>query len=158
MAKASIWYLVAAVAGDIRSYRVSRVRRADICAEPCERPGDFDLARYWERSQVEFRSNLPRYPVRLRVAPQYVDNLGRSARFARVESVEASTAPASAGTQPATAQDWATVRMVFQFEHEACEFILGCGSAVEVLEPVELRGKIVERARSVIAFYEERAS
>ena len=158
VAKASIWYLVAAVAGDIRSYRVSRVRRADICAEPCERPADFDLARYWERSQVEFRSNLPRYPVRLRVAPQYVDNLGRSARFARVEAVEASTAPSAAGTQPATAQDWVTVQMVFQFEYEACEFILGCGSEVEVLEPVELRGKIVERARSVIAFYEERAS
>src|SRR5205823_8352417 len=42
VAKASIWYLVAGVEGDIRSYRVSRVRSAQLCAEPCERPADFE--------------------------------------------------------------------------------------------------------------------
>ena len=145
VAKGSVWYLVAAVEGEVRSYRVSRVRRAEACAEPCQRPPDFDLAKYWEQSQSDFKSQLPRFPVLLRVAPAYVDALGRSARYARVERVE----PAAHRTEDA----WVRVRMVFQFEHEACEFVLGCGPNVEVLEPPGLSEAVVERARQVIDFY-----
>ena len=56
------------------------------------------------------------------------------------------------------AAGWAKVSMRFQFEHEACEFVLSFGTNVEILEPLELREKVVRMARDVIDFYEAGAS
>ena len=41
VAKGSIWYLVAAVEGEVRSYRVSRMREARVSDQPCMRPPGF---------------------------------------------------------------------------------------------------------------------
>ncbi len=165
VAKGSVWYFVAAVDGDVRSYRVSRVRSAQVCAEPCVRPANFDLARVWERSQADFKTNLPRYPVLLLAAPHYVDSLSRSARYARVERVESTEGGGNteidlgtgsgdaAPSRPGAVEGWVRVRTIFQFEHEAVEFVLGCGNNVRVLEPAGLAAQIVERARQVIDFY-----
>src|SRR5579884_1889373 len=60
VAKGSVWYLVAAVEGEPRTYRVSRVQDARITDEPFVRPADFDLAAYWEQSASDFKANLPR--------------------------------------------------------------------------------------------------
>ncbi|HEX8186484.1 MAG TPA: YafY family protein, partial [Blastocatellia bacterium] len=43
VAKGSAWYLVAAVEGETRSYRISRVKDVEIMDEPCARPEGFDL-------------------------------------------------------------------------------------------------------------------
>jgi predicted DNA-binding transcriptional regulator YafY len=43
--------------------------------------------------------------------------------------------------------------MRFQFEHEACEYALGFGNRIEVLEPPTLWEKVVQAARGVIEFY-----
>ena len=46
--------------------------------------------------------------------------------------------------------------MRFQFEEDACEYALSFGTQVEILEPIELREKIVKMAKSVIDFYANR--
>ena len=84
VAKGSAWYLVAAVDGMPRSYRVSRVAEAILLDEPCARPQDFDLASFWESSTASFKANLPRYEARLRVAPEVLPRLGFAGRFARI--------------------------------------------------------------------------
>jgi predicted DNA-binding transcriptional regulator YafY len=61
VAKGSVWYLVANVEGETRTYRVSRISQAVILDEASLRPAKFDLEGYWERSAAEFRENLPRY-------------------------------------------------------------------------------------------------
>jgi hypothetical protein len=62
VAKGSVWYLVAGIAGSQpRTYRVSRIRDPLILEHPASRPAHFDLAAYWERSAAEFRDKLPRY-------------------------------------------------------------------------------------------------
>src|SRR5262245_42493554 len=58
VAKGSVWYLVAAVDGEVRSYRVSRILDAQVTAEPCIRPEGFDLAAYWEQSAASFKEHL----------------------------------------------------------------------------------------------------
>src|SRR5262249_4628511 len=68
VAKGSVWYVVAAVEGELRTFRVSRVRGATLLDEPCRRPPNFDLAAYWERSTAEFAASFPRYPAIVRVA------------------------------------------------------------------------------------------
>ena len=61
MAKGSTWYLVAAVENEPRTFRVSRISRAEVSEQACRRPREFDLPAYWERSASEFREKLPRY-------------------------------------------------------------------------------------------------
>src|SRR5437764_9483135 len=63
VAKGSGWYLVAAIEGDIRSYRVSRIRDVAMLDESFVRPAEFDLAGFWEKSAETFSQPLPRAPV-----------------------------------------------------------------------------------------------
>src|SRR5258708_7478916 len=50
VAQGRIWYLIASVDGDIRTYRVSRIQHARLLDEACVRPPAFDLASYWQKS------------------------------------------------------------------------------------------------------------
>ena len=88
VARGSVWYLVAAVEGEVRTYRVSRVEELELTEEPCVRPEGFDLAAHWEASKRTFKDNLPRYPARVRAAPGLVERMRTSGRYARVLSVE----------------------------------------------------------------------
>lgn len=142
VAKGSVWYFVAGVDDTVRTYRVSRVARVALTEQPCARPTDFDLAAYWQQSNREFKASLPQYHATLRVQADTVLRLYYGGRFARVEQVGE---PDGEGR--------VLVRMRFQFAEEACEFALGFGAQVEVIEPIELRAKIVEMARQVMEFY-----
>lgn len=144
VAKRSVWYLVAAVDGEVRSYRVSRVKDAKVTQQPSVRPPDFDLAAHWEQSTAVFKDNLPRYQATLRVKSEILPRLGFAGRFARIERVD-----------PSGDTGWATVSMRFQFEEEAAEYVLSFGARIEVVEPHSLREKVIEMAESVIAFYSE---
>ena len=145
VAKGIVWYLVAAAGGGVRSYRVSRVRGAVMLDEPSERPEGFDLAAHWEESSRRFRENFPRFYATLRAHPSVVNRMHFARPFARVEEVG-----------PADGEGWQRVRMRFQFPEEACEFALGFGARVEILEPAELRTRVVEMAEGVVAFYERK--
>ncbi len=144
VAKGSVWYLVATVDGEPRSYRVSRVLEAEILDEPCMRPRDFDLASHWQQSNKDFKSKFPRFDARFRVRREEVSRLYAAARFARVESVG----------EP-DALGWVEASMRFQFEWEACEFALGMGRKVEIIEPQDLREKVLQAAREVVEFYSQ---
>src|SRR5256714_4005508 len=85
VAKGSVWYLVAAMDGDVRSYRVSRVRGARLADTPCERPEGFDLAEFWGKSGARFKAEVPRFYATLRARREVVPRLNYAARFARVE-------------------------------------------------------------------------
>lgn len=55
VAKGDLWYLIAAKeSGEIRNYRVSRIRHTDTLDEAFQRPRDFDLAQYWSSSTQSF--------------------------------------------------------------------------------------------------------
>ena len=142
VAKGSVWYLVASAAGEIRSYRVSRVRAAAMLDEPCARPEGFDLAAHWEASSKRFGENFPRFYATLRAHPSVVKRMHFARAFARVEEVG-----------PPDEEGWPRVRMRFQLAEEACEFALGFGARVEILEPAELRDRVLEMAEGVVAFY-----
>jgi predicted DNA-binding transcriptional regulator YafY len=145
VAKGSVWYMVAAVGGGVvRSYRVSRVRRAELTDEPCARPEGFDLAAFWERSAAEYRAHLPSYRAVVRARCEVVVRLPFGGRFARIEEAGE---PDEAG--------WVRVALRFDAEELACEYALGFGAQLEVLEPASLREKVIEAARGVVAFYEQ---
>lgn len=142
VAKGSVWYLVAAVEGELRTYRVSRIQSASITEEMCVRPSNFDLAAYWEQSASDFKANLPRYPATVRVDPAILTYMRNVGRYARIVS-----------TEPPDVDGWVRVSMLFEGEHNACEYVLSFGSQMEVVEPQALREKVIEAAKSIVAMY-----
>ncbi len=146
VAKGNLWYLVAAIDGEMRTYRVSRVQDAWLTDERCIRPDRFDLAAYWEQSSVSFVANLPRYPVTVRVNPDTLPRMRYAGRFSRIEHV----------AEP-DADGWVTISILFELEEDACEYVLSFGPQIEVLEPQSLRDKVIELAKRLVEFYANRA-
>jgi predicted DNA-binding transcriptional regulator YafY len=142
VAKGSVWYLVAAVEAELRTYRVSRVQAVTMLAERFVRPEAFDLADYWAASKAQFIADLPRYPATLRVDPAILPRLRFSGRFARIEQID-----------PPEADGWQRVVMQFDTMDEASGYVVGFGSKIEVVEPPELREQVITLAQSVVAFY-----
>jgi predicted DNA-binding transcriptional regulator YafY len=142
VAKGSAWYLVAGVDGSQRSYRISRISQATVLDERSVTPDDFDLAVYWEESASTFKSNLPKYQALFSVSPAVFPRLRFAGRFARVgDPVET------------TENGWITVPVGFDAEEIACEYALGFGPNLRVLEPESLQSKVTTAAKQVIEMY-----
>lgn len=142
VAKGSTWYFVASVEEEVRSYRISRVHNATITDRSCVRPVGFNLADYWQQSMVEFQANLPHYRVMVRVAPAAMPWLRYAGYFARIEQID-----------PPDAEGWVPVSLRFDLEAAACAYVLGFGAQMAVVEPPELRDRILELAKQVIDFH-----
>jgi len=142
VAKGSVWYLVAVVDDTPRTYRVARVAAVEILPQVATRPADFDLPAFWSQSKTDFVAKLPQYTVRVRASAQILPRLRYSGWFVRVQSI----------AEPA-ADGWSEVVLAFDTEDEACRYVLGMGAQVDVREPSDLRTRILELARELVAFY-----
>ncbi len=143
VAKGRLWYLVAAVEGEFRTYRVSRMQAVEVLDSPARRPPEFDLAAYWAASSADFVARLPRFPIRVRVDPEAARRLWIPGAYARVEHVGA---PEPDG--------WVTADLMLQTEDEACSYVLGFGNRMAVVEPASLRALVRGRAADVVALYD----
>ncbi|HVF21824.1 MAG TPA: YafY family protein [Pyrinomonadaceae bacterium] len=143
VAKGSAWYLVAGVAGEVRSYRISRMSQAEVLNEQCTVPAGFDLAAYWEQSTTAFKTARPNYTAQFRVSPDVFLRLRFAGRFARVgDTVEKDP------------DGWLRIPVGFDVEEMAVEYALSFGSKLEVIEPRSLREKVIAAAKEVVEFYE----
>ena len=146
VAKGSVWYLVASVDASVnkstRSYRVSRIADAEILNEPAMIPADFNLADYWEQSASTFKSTVPNYLATFWVSPAVILRLPFAGRFARVNE-----------TEETDARGWRKVHVGFDVEEMACEYAVSFGPNLEVIEPTELRDKVVAMTRATLEFY-----
>jgi predicted DNA-binding transcriptional regulator YafY len=147
VAKASIWYLVAATDKGMRVYRVSRINSAQMTQTHFARTQDFELAKFWTDWVVEYQASLPKYPVILRVAPDLIpilpSILGDDVRVL-IEQAQ----PDSEG--------WRVVKHTFERIEEAQTYVLGMGTSVDVIAPEELRANVLKLATAVIAHYSQR--
>lgn len=139
VAKGSAWYLVAKTPNGFRTYRVSRIERARILAKASERPADFDLAQYWTSSTKQFQDGWVRVSATLRLEPRAAEWVKSWRNTAAIE------------TNQADAEGWITLKLQFDHESEACFFVLGLGSRVEVIEPVSLRERVAAEVEKVVA-------
>lgn len=152
--KGSLWYLVAAAGleEEPHTYRVSRIQDAALLDEPVIRPDHFDLAAYWQRSVDLFRSGLPHYAAHALVHPSVATRLEMT-RFVRVtawhDGLEDDTSSANACPPVA----WRKAELAFNTLSSACEILLGFGTMVRVLEPVELREALLETANNIASMY-----
>jgi len=65
--KAGVWYLVAQVGDQPRTYRVSNIIDLAVTEESFKRPKDFDLARFWVTSSRAFETSVYHSNATLRV-------------------------------------------------------------------------------------------
>lgn len=161
--KGSLWYLVAlsvtrqddghasdnspqTIASptyEPRTFRVARIRSAELQSEPAIRPDGFDLEAYWEQSVRRFRKDLPRYPARALVRMNAGSRFEQT-RFVRVTQWGETTADGL----------WREVFLAFDTLESACEIALSFGTNLLILEPEELRDAIVTRMKAVLEQYD----
>jgi predicted DNA-binding transcriptional regulator YafY len=143
--KGGIWYVVASIEGQLRTYRISRVVEATALTEQFDRPPSFDLAEYWAESIATYERDAPRVEVTVRVDPRY---LGRLADYVGQQTMEA--AEQLNGTD---ADGWIRLRLRIDWPRDAPGHLLGMGAHLEVIDPPEIRAGVAAMARAAAALY-----
>jgi predicted DNA-binding transcriptional regulator YafY len=148
--KSNAWYLVAAVDGTTRTYRVTSILELDERADHFERPMSFDLEAYWRASLRRFESELFSGHAIVRLTPIGMQRLVMFGP-AYVDAARASaTAPDGDG--------WRQVRLPIESVRHAAVELLRLGAEAEVIEPLELRDSLAATARSLGRIYGRQSS
>lgn len=134
--KAGVWYLIAEVDGDFRTYRVARIEAVVETDERFERPADFDLVDWWERASAQFEQSLRTVQVRIRLSP-----MGVRALPAVLGADLAVAALAQAG--PPGEDGWTEVTVGLEEPNIAASQLIGLGDEVEVVAPHAVRAAFV---------------
>src|SRR5262249_1266181 len=143
--KAGVWYLVAGVDGQPRTYRVSRVNRVETLDEVFERPEKFDLASFWTESSAAYERDTPRAEVELRIARDRLDRLRGVIGTRPFETLERLDVDDPDG--------WLHVRVKLDWPNEATTQILAVGPGCELIGPEPMRQRIAEEARRLESLY-----
>jgi predicted DNA-binding transcriptional regulator YafY len=144
--QAGRWYLVAAHRGAARMYRVSRVEQVDVLDEPAVRPDGLDVRAEWERLRSGLERQLPvGVDVLVRVRPEKVELIRRIATPMLAKGEVARDVPAD--------DEWPHLRMRFRVREAACGVLLGFAGDLEVLEPQDLRERMLQLAEAAVATY-----
>lgn len=143
--KAGIWYLVARIGEQTRTYRVGNILELATTDQHFERPRDFDLVRFWTMSTRAYEIGIYRAKAVLRLSPQglsKLDALGAAAQQAARES---------AG--PREKDGWVRVTIPIESIDQAAVDLLRLGIDAEVLKPVALRRRLAKAARDIVRLY-----
>lgn len=139
VAKGLSWYLVAQTANGMRTFKVSRIEAVTVLAVGFDRPPNFNLAEYWKKSTEELGQQMRRYTAVLSLTAE-------AARHLRAWCV---TRPVDVPEGQRTTAAHVTLQAEFDSEGHARFTVLGLGSAVQVLEPAELRLLVHEEIKAM---------
>jgi len=143
--KAGIWYLVAQVGDQARTYRVSNFIDLAVTEESFERRKDFDLARFWVTSSRAFETSVYHSNATLRVTAR---------GLARLDVLGSRVAQAAAETAtPVDAGGWISVTIPIESVERAATSLIAIGADVEVVEPPELRARLVAMVQELVRLY-----
>ncbi|REK71423.1 helix-turn-helix transcriptional regulator [Paenibacillus paeoniae] len=147
VAKRNVWYVVAwTEEEEIRTFRISRFRSAELLLGGFRPPESFNLAAYWERSLAEFKVQLPRYPAVIRLKPNLMRRL-ESERYVLSVRPEAEK----------DAEGWTKADVEFETLESACQIMMSYGAGMEALEPAELRKMVIDEIEALRVVYWNRA-
>ncbi|WP_223830874.1 helix-turn-helix transcriptional regulator [Streptomyces venezuelae] len=144
--KAGVWYLVAAVDGTVRTYRVSSILGLTVTETGFERPEGFDLTAHWRDYLTAYDARRLRLQASVRIAPALLAALPDHLDAALVRAVETSAGPPDGDA-------WVTATIPLESVDLAVPTLLSLGSDIEVLAPAELRRGIAETAAAVLDRY-----
>ena len=142
VAKTGTWYLVAERNDKMRVYRASRVKRMELSEERFDRPRDFQLEAFWVTWTWEFESTRPRYEVVLWIERAAFTDFVLATPWLTVDGDVHVETPAPEG--------YIAVRVTFETAEMACRHVIGFGHHVWVVDPLDLRTQVMERALKVV--------
>ena len=147
--KGGIWYVVASIDGQVRTYRASRVGSATLLDEPVDRPEDFDLAAFWVESSSAYERDAPTVVVDVRVREDQVWRLNQVFGRGTVAGAERVDEVDHAGTT--------RLRIRLGYPDEVPGLLLAVGHNLEVIGPPAIRDKLVMLANRIAERYREAA-
>ena len=147
--KGGVWYVIGATDGQIRTYRASRVVEATLTDEPVERPDGFDLAAYWTESSAAYERDAPTVEVVVRIAADQAWRIADVYGRATLDAAERLDDPDPEG--------WLRLRLRVSWPDEVANRLLSIGPRLEVLEPADVRERVIAIAGRVVARYRESA-
>jgi predicted DNA-binding transcriptional regulator YafY len=145
VAKANIWYMVAASFNAIFTFRISRIQDASLTESHFERPLDFDLQNYWENWLTRLEENRTRYDVTITVPPTNTTLMVEVFGEGMYHLITEESKPLDNGRLQLT--------IPFASPEDACRKLLGLGTAVTVIDPPELIQHLVQTARAIVEGY-----
>jgi predicted DNA-binding transcriptional regulator YafY len=144
VAKAGAWYLLGAVAGSMRVFRVSRAVDVMPTGVAFQRPPGFELATAWDSQRSRFEAAAPGYGALVRLSAPVLPAFLRVAGAQLLEPAE---------RLPAGADGWPRLRLRFRALGAARAVLLGFGPDVEALAPDELRRELASAAAGLVRLY-----
>jgi len=136
VAKASVWYLIAAHDEQFRSYRVSRVKRVNVAQGTFIRDDKFNLVAYWQESTNKFLENVPSFIFKLEIHP---DSKNMATWYS----------PGFSEPQGVTSDGWYIRQYHVDSLELAAMFVVGLGNQVKVIEPEELKLTVAEKIKAL---------
>jgi predicted DNA-binding transcriptional regulator YafY len=97
----------------------------------CVHPPNFDLPAYWVQAATDFIAAIPP-PLK-----------SHRRRYAKAEQIA-----------PPDEKGWLTLAVLFDVEEVAAENVLSLSYYIEVIEPPELREKVLRLARATLELYQ----
>ncbi len=146
VSKGGVWYLVWRYEGYFGVHRLSSIWDVNLLDETFSRQASFDLITYWKEWCETFVDNLPDYPVKVRVNPDFIPYLPSLFGSKIRDSIEKAPPPDEDG--------WIILTLHFDTIFQARSRILGFGGAVEVLEPIALRMSVADFAAQTVSLYQ----
>lgn len=137
VAKAGVWYLIAAHDSNFRTYRVSRLRDMIFHDNSFSRDPDFNLLDYWESTVSAYTQTMDYYRFTLKVQAQKMDFVDfYTADSYSIQSVEDNG-------------------LILEFEVGTSELammlVFGLGEFAKILAPPELQAAVHERIQRMQA-------
>jgi len=141
--KAGEWYLVAAVGGDVRTYRVGAIQSIAVLDRATVRPEGFRLASHWSDAVARFEARLRSRTARVRLSPAGWGLLHDQQPAVAAAAEAHATAPDDAG--------WREAEIAVEPDEQALRDLLRLGVEVEVLDPPALRRALAAAAARIAA-------
>ncbi len=142
--KGGVWYVVGRADGQTRTYRVGRILTVTVLDERVDRPPDFDLPTFWAASSGAYVRGLDTVTVELRVSEQ---------RIERLQTVVGRTVVEAAERLDEAEPGWRRLRLTLGWPDEVPGQLLSVGSQLEVLDPPEIRDRIIAAAGRILERY-----
>lgn len=151
--KGDKWYLLGkarrSAEGQYRLFRLSRVEAVEVRDIRFQRPPGFDLAGVWAERRAAFLASLPAYVVTALVAPA-------AEPFFALLDEGAPKLPLPADVER-DERGWARLRLRFERSPDGtARHLLRLGADIEVVDPPELRQRMVDAAEELAALYHDR--
>ena len=146
--KAGAWYVVGRRGRALRTYRLSNMHDVQLLEQRFKRPREFDLAAFWEDATKAFEEGVYRDFASLRVSPTGLKRLKGFSPLVAQAVQRTAGAPDADG--------WTTATVPIESIDHAAREMLRLGPEAEVQQPLELRSRMADAARAMLALYAPR--